>query len=381
MGSKGNNTNIGFLIKQGIKMCLQGAILPIVYQLCKSKKIDPDLVLFADAHHDELPDAMEEMYHQVVKSGKTVRLHFLDFGKASGRVLVRAILDFMKDYGRASAVFICDYYLPANSCRRRKETQVIQLWHACGGLKKFGMDAGDDIPGFYKGNPLKNVTLVTVSSPWCIPIYAGAMGLPERCIKALGVSRTDRYYREDFNHNCKVQFYNQYPQLADKKLILWAPTFRDNASNPKLIGGETIDRIQEQLGDDWYIIKKLHPHLEGKAGRSNCTIKTEELLPVCHIMITDYSSILFDYMIYRKPLILFAPDVDAYNTERGMYIDYNEIPGIHVRKEEELLSAVKEAACHSDDSRSFFDRYMGSCDGNSTSRIYEEVFHDAYEKV
>lgn len=368
--------NVRFLIKQGIKMCLQGVILPIVYRCCRTGKVDENLVLFADAHHDELPDTMEEIYREVVNSGKTVKTHFLDFGKASGFTLLRAMLSFIKDYSHASAVFICDYYLPANSCKKRQETQVIQLWHACGGLKKFGSDASEDIPGFYKGNPLKNVTLVTVSSPWCIPIYAGAMGLPKECVKALGVSRTDRYYRDSYNNTCRDKFYQQYPEVKGKKIILWAPTFRDNAANPTLVGADAIDALQEALGDDWYVIKKLHPHLEGKAGHSNCNLKTEELLPVCDVMITDYSSILFEYLIYHKPLVLYAPDVETYNTGRGMYIDYYEIPGTHVSDADKLLEAVQTATYDPVAASHFFDAYMSACDGHATARIIKEVLDE-----
>ena len=354
-------------------MCLQSLVLPVFYRYYSRKKIDENLVLFADAHHDGLPDAMEEMCRALEKEGKEVRFHCMDYAKASWRAVMTAMLRFMRDYGRAAAVFICDYYLPVSSCRRRPETRVIQLWHACGALKKFGFDAGEDIPGFYRGNPMKNVTLVTVSAPWCVPIYARAMGLPEENIKALGVSRTDRYYSEAYNERCRAAFYKSHPEAVGKKIVLWAPTFRGNAAAPRLTGSEAVEDLSDRLGDAWYVIRKLHPHLEGRAGYSSCREKTEELLPVCDVLITDYSSILFDYMIYQKPLVLYAPDETKYNHERGMYIAYREIPGQLVHRKEQLAEAVQHPVYDREKAQRFFEAYMSACDGHATERILQEL--------
>ncbi len=365
--------NIFYVIKQVVKMCLQSFIFPVLY-LCFKRKTDENLVLFADAHHDSLPDEMEEMYYEVKKTGKTVRTHFLDYAHASGRQIWKSVAAFMRDYGQASVVFICDYYLPAGACRKKAETKVVQLWHACGALKRFGFDAKDDVPGFYKGNPMKNVTLVTVSAKWCIPIYARAMGLPAERVQALGVSRTDRYFRASYQETCIESFYKEYPEARGKRIVLWAPTFRGNAGNPRLKGIEAVRELSESLGDEWYVIQKLHPHLEGKAGVSNCRIRTEKLLPVCDILITDYSSILFDYMIYQKPLILFAPDKKRYEMERGTYIPYSDIPGQHVSNKEDLLSAVKTAVYDPEAGQNFLKLYMEACDGHATERIIKCVF-------
>ena len=78
---------------------------------------------------------------------------------------------FMKGYAAAGYVYICSYFLPVSSCKKREETKVIQLWHSGGLLKKMGYDTGDDIPKYYKGNVTRNYDLVTVSSEVCIPVW------------------------------------------------------------------------------------------------------------------------------------------------------------------------------------------------------------------
>lgn len=363
-----------FLIKQGIKLISQYVFLPVLYFLFCVQKVDKDLVLFADAHHDELPDAMKEIYRAVADKNKTIHLHCLDYGKAYMLQVLGAMVRFTREYSKASVVFICDYYLPANSCRKRPQTQLIELWHACGILKKFGYDAEDDIPSFYKGKPLKNVTMTTVSAPCCIPIYANAMGLDEKNIIPTGISRTDRYFTDVFNERCRNQFYQQYPQAMGKKILIWAPTFRGNAGMPSVEGVEDILTLEEQLGEDWFVIRKFHPHMEEKVEKSNCSILTEELLPVCDVLITDYSTIMYDYMFYGKPLILFVPDLDTYVKRRGFYLDYKEIPAPVIRDSAKLTEAVLHACVNRQEYDAFIHKYLIACDGHATERIMNLVF-------
>ena len=64
--------------------------------------------------------------------------------------------NFMQVYAQAEYVFINSYFLPVSSCRKRKETTVVQLWHSGGLMKKMGYDTTEDIPKYYKGNPTAN---------------------------------------------------------------------------------------------------------------------------------------------------------------------------------------------------------------------------------
>lgn len=365
-----------FNIKQWLKMVLQYGILPVIYTIFRFWPIKKNKVIFADAHTDGLPYSMQYMYDVLEKEGKYIRMHCVDFRKASFLKMALEMFSFMKDYARAEVVFICDYYLPAASCKRRKGTQVVQLWHACGAFKKFGYDAREDISGMYKGSPMKNVSLATVSSDACVPIYASALHLPKDVVKATGVSRTDAYFDKNYRKACRDKFFALYPEARGRKILLWAPTFRGNAGSPKLEGLETVEQLQQKLGSQWYVIIKLHPHLEQKLKRSNCTMATEDLLAVADVLMTDYSSVMFDFMIMKKPVVLFAPDNSAYLKQRGFYLDYSSIPAVHVRDASELPYAVKSALTEAIDTKDFCRQYMGSCDGYATQRILKEVYQE-----
>ena len=371
-----------FRIKQYLKMLLQNLFLPLVYQwYARKKPIRRGLILFADAHHKEIPFSMRRMYEALCgrdgKDGAEVQVFAEDFGSMSYGALLRYLLRFMKAYAEAEYVFLCDYYLPAASCRKRSETTLVQLWHSCGLMKKIAYDAGDDIPKNYKGNMFGNYTWLTLSSEECVEVHAKALRIPEARIRATGVSRTDYYFDENWNQRCRERFFAEYPEARGKKIALWAPTFRQNAARPVLRGLEEVEAAAGELSSQWYFILKAHPHIDAHAQVSNCTIATEELLCAADVLITDYSSVLYDYLLYEKPVVLFAPDLEEYEKERGFYIDYRSMPFPLVWKKEALIRAVRDSekdfGKYHKELTAWKEIYAGACDGHATERILKLI--------
>ena len=367
-----------FWVKQIIKMIFQQVILPVIYNIYAVKPVIPNTVILADAHHDEIPFSMLAIKDELMQHPE-LQITELYWNNSSCSVLgiFRNMACFMKKYATAETVIICDNFLPAASCRKRKGTSVIQLWHACGAFKKFGYDTSADIPSYYKGNVLANCDLVTVSSQICVKPFSSAMRLPEKAVRPVGVSRTDLYFNDTFNQACRNQFFSQYPNSQGKKIVLWVPTFRGNPGIASVKGLDDILHARDQLKDTHYFIIKLHPHTQAHIEGTNCNISSEELLPVADVVITDYSSILFDAMIYKHPLIPFVPDLDEYLDNRGFYLDYNTLPGLRAQNLEQLLQILTdEDLLHSSVNKvytDFYDKYMASCDGHSTKRIINYI--------
>ena len=364
-----------YFIRQIIKMIVQSIVLPLVYNVSKKKKIDDNLVIFADAHHRSVPFSMERMRDTFLNSEYNVVELYTDYQTESYITVVKSMMKFMKIYANAKYVFICDNFLPVSSCNRRQETQVIQLWHAGGLLKKYAYDTEDDIPKYYKGNVFKNYTLTTVSADCCIPVYIRAMKQENETVKATGLSRTDCFFDEKYIEDCRREFYEKYPEAKGKKLILWAPTFRGKDLEPYVLGLEDVKKMQQELGDDYYVVMKMHPHLDAKEKLSNCDISTERILPIADMLIADYSSVIFDFTLYQKPIVLFVPDYDEFVSTRGLYIDLNEIPGPMVKDGNKLTeNVIKEfETFNKEEAEAFYKKYMGACDGKATKRILKEI--------
>lgn len=375
---------IVFGFRQIIKMFLQHIILPGIYRVgCLIKKVDSDLVVFADAHHTELPFSMQCMYRAVCEKPYNVVLHLHDYSHEGELRSLLHSFSFMLLYARAKYVFICDNFLPAASCKKRKETQVIQLWHSCGLMKKMGYDTAGDIPAYYKGNVYRNYDLVTVSAPCCVPFLTSAMRQEEGVVQAVGVSRTDIWFSEKWLSEIREAFFQCFPEAVGKRILLWAPTFRGNASAPQLAGAEAIDFLEKHLGDEWIVIRKVHPHIE-KAGCNTVPDTTgysewssEKLLAVTDVLVTDYSSILFDYVILQKPFVLFAPDREEYERERGLYVEYDSITPHIAEDPVQLAQQVKYVWTHRNQTEELNilkqcrEYHTASCDGHATERILD----------
>lgn len=370
--------------REQVKTIMQRYLLPMVYQISKRKQVRNNLVLLADAHHDSLPYSMWEIARALRESGKyEVQILCKDYQKGSKFTILKSMLQFMRAYANAGYVIICDNHLPVASCKKRSETKVIQLWHSGGALKRFGYDSPGNISADYHGgNVFANYDLVTVSSEYAIEPFTRAMKTDAAKILPLGISRTDWYFDEAKKQAVRERFFAQYPDAQGKQVILWAPTFRGSAASPELVGAEEIKRLKEALGGEYFLIEKLHPHAhskqkaQSKQNAQTTDLLAEELLVVTDVLISDYSSIIYDYAFFGRPLVLFAPDFEQYEKVCGFYENYDTIPAQVAHTYDELREAVVAAAKGADEKQwvsmlAFYKRTMSACDGHATQRILQ----------
>ena len=377
------NRKLTFHIRNLMKMAVQNCILPVAGFLARCRhRGEKTLYVFADAHHTSLPFSLEAMCHHVKAQGIEPVCHFYDYThEGSVRSLFHAI-SFMDLLAQAKYVFICDTFMPVSSGRKPKGTKIVQLCHFSGPFKKIGYATDDDVPSYYRGNVFKNYDLVSVSSDLYVPLLTDAMRQEPGAVQALGVSRSDVYFDEVWVSRCREEFYTEFPHAAGKKVLLWAPTFRGKASAPDTLDNERLSRLQEELGDDWLVLIKHHPHDDAMATnprhRSNCSISSERLLPVVDLLITDYSTVVLDYLAFDKPFILYAPDLEEYEATRGFFIDYRSI----------TENLTKDAAVLPDMVRKVYQDWLDGdrkdirrcqelltkmCDGHATERILSHL--------
>ena len=366
---------ISFRLRQLFKMCLQNLLLPCVYNFWhfRFRKQEKKQILLADSHHDAMPFSMAYMYQVLTQRGAPVVLDICNYSKLSLLHSTLRAIRFMKQYAQAKTVFICDSFLPAVSCKKDPDTKLVQLMHSCGLGKKIGYDATDDIPAGYRGYVYRNYDLVTVTSPNCVEPIAHGMRHSTDVVRAIGSSRSDFYFDPQWVQQRREDFYAAYPQAIGKTVILWAPTFRGNAADPRQVGMEQIEELEQALGEDFFLIRKVHPHVDNRYHLSNCTIPTEYLLPVADLMITDYSSIVVDFMFFQKPYVLFVPDLAQYLRERGTYVDLPSMSPYMVEHVADLKTAVLQALhqpCQDWVARNR-QFHLSACDGRSTERILE----------
>ncbi|MBQ6321772.1 MAG: CDP-glycerol glycerophosphotransferase family protein, partial [Lachnospiraceae bacterium] len=270
-----------------------------------------------------------------------------------------------------------DYVRYLRHVRLKSSQRVIQLWHACGAFKRFGR-LGTNIALDTDIATHAQYSLCCVSGEAIRLTYADAFAIPPRRVAALGVPRTDLFFDRAYIDSVKNRLYQAFPQFAGKKIFLHAPTFRDVGRDRRVFVPELdFDTFSAHLPENTILLICPHPimtepilHREYPNILEIRDYSTNEMMFVSDLLITDYSSVIFEYALLRKPMVFFCYDLAIYN--RGFYLRYPEdLPGSVVTNQEELESYLGDETRQLVDERyeQFLRRYMTACDGNSSRRI------------
>lgn len=235
---------------------------------------------------------------------------------------------------------------------KRKNQYYIQTWHSSLRLKQIEKDAEELLPRHY-------VRMARHDSRKCDLLLSGckySTDIFKRCfwyngpIFEHGTPRNDLFFRNDPELRKKI--IDQLNLTPDHKIVLYAPTFRNNGDLDiyKLNYAEITGKLQSKFGGDWVALVKLHPHLLAKSGQLVFGDKVidvtsyddiQELLSISDVLISDYSSVIFDFSLTRRPCFLYVPDIEDYvKKERQLYFDINHLPFVSSRSNEELLKAI-----------------------------------------
>ena len=292
---------------------------------------------------------------------------------------------------RARVVVVDDYFFPLYVVRPRAGTTIVQTWHASGALKRFGLSvrgasfgAGEALTDRVRIHGTYDVCLV--GSAEAATHYADAFGLPlDRFRWDLGIPRTDRFFDAGARRETERRVRERYDIPAGMRVVLWAPTFRgDRVTEARDPGALDLARLGAAIGDDHVLLLRLHPFVRDRAplGESARAFVRDvsghpdihELMDVSDVLVTDYSSAIFEFSLLERPMAFFAPDLDAYERERGFYVDYRSwVPGPVVATTDELAAWLRSGSFDLDRVRRFRDASFAVADGRATARFVDEV--------
>ena len=318
----------------------------------------------------------------------------------SDRRIKRSLKDRFKliyNLSVSKYILLDDFSRTTSYIKVRKNQELIQLWHGPGAYKKFGHsralgsgDLKDTVihPGY------KKYTIATVSSEDIRPCYAEAFSISVDKVHATGFPRTDLFFdKKEMNQKIK-NVYKKYPFMKDKKVILFAPTYRGTKVSDAYYDFDKIDlgKIYKEYKDEYVFVFKWHPALynniaNGKVEGFDFSKYSDfyydlseerdinDLLLVSDILITDYSSVIFDWAFLERPIIYFAYDKEDYENGRGLYFPFDEyIFGSVAKNCDELIKAIKKKDLCKSKRKKFIDKFIGACDGHSTEKTYKFIF-------
>ena len=252
-----------------------------------------------------------------------------------------------------------------------KGTKVLQVWHACGAVKKFG----NQIKRSY---PIQGYDAVLCSAPYWKDIYADAFDVNSDQVYVTGLPRIDELLDKKRQKDQVDKLYAKYPRFKNKKCILYAPTFRGHMVKGFQVASFDISKVLDILGDEYCILYKFHPllpdiHIDHKRAVDCHDEDLYALMHVSDVLISDYSSVILDYSLLDKPMIGYIDDVEDYDQTVGFNLDYKkEFPGPVCFNEEELIHALKHLKKDSKIYK-FQQKYIVHADGQNTKRVIQLI--------
>ncbi len=347
-------------------------------------------IVFLEVREDHVTDSFALLYEQLRKSGKwDVHTVFIQEGMKGRRQVRENCLKAIPVLADARYIFIDDSCYFFSSLPLRPGTEAIQVWHACGAFKKFGYSVADKKFGSNARElerfPVhKNFTYVTVSSPEVVWAYAQAFHMEKRKkdILPTGISRTDVFY-SPVRIRAAHELVSTISGISrGKKIILYAPTFRGKVASAAAPDQLDIRAMKKALGQEYFLLIKQHPFVKHRPPvPSDCTdfamdvtdqMRIDDLLMVSDIVISDYSSLIFEYSIFERPMIFFAYDLKDYNDWRGFYYAYDQMtPGPIFVKTEQIIDYIQHIEERFDrvQVHNFREKFMSACDGHATEKI------------
>lgn len=381
-------------VRATAKDLLLGIALPLVYRWAARRSVVAGRAIFLESKEPSLPDSFQLMWSRLLEvPGMSVEFLSLGEGRVRLRQYYKNSVAAVREVATAQYVFLNDASNVISCLPLRSETRVVQLWHGCGAFKKWGMSTADLIFGGSRKDLLrhpfyKNLFLVTVSSPEVVWAYEEAMVLQDEpgVVKPLGVSRTDVFFDKAFLEAARLKVESVVPRAVGRKMLLYAPTFRGRVASATAPDALDIAAMERMLGDAFVLLIKHHPFVKDRplvpASCDNFAFDVTEELSINDLLccadmcISDYSSLVFEYSLFERPMLFFAFDKDEYEDWRGFFYDYDELtPGPVCETTRELIERIVDFDKEFDPSvvRDFRKKFMSSCDGHSTERVIDYV--------
>ena len=274
-----------------------------------------------------------------------------------------------------------------------KRTFYFNTWHGSA-IKRLGNDMNINSFGNFSKEKEKKTCLFDVfcaQSEYDINIFSSCFSIPKDCFEVIGLPRNDELVINN-NESTITNIKNKLKIPLEKKVILYAPTFReydrDYGNNCVLVPPMNLEKWKKVLGGDYVLLFRAHYEVVKTMDIEDNTFirnvskypNINELMLISDILLSDYSSIYFDYSILGRPMICWAYDFELYNQKRGLYFDIRNVLGdTKVVTEDDVLDTILNEKGNRREiiSKAFRDEYVksyGSASLQSLDIIYKKCY-------
>ncbi|MFC6260264.1 CDP-glycerol glycerophosphotransferase family protein [Levilactobacillus fujinensis] len=282
---------------------------------------------------------------------------------------------------RARVLFCDNYYAFLGGLHHPKRMRIVQMWHAAGAIKRFGWD--DPTTGQRSQSDQRRFQAVydqfddyVVGAAAMGAVFSKSYRVPADRMYVLGYPRSDRLNDTDWVAQAQAKVARLAPELTGHRVILYAPTYRDGAMFTPPTGLAQALRADSEAR----VVVKLHPVLADQATNLQSQLgeqvvvaqqlSTAELLTVAETVVTDYSSVAFDYSLLPNAhsLLFYLFDLPTYSQDPGVQDDlYDWLPSRALVDSQHLAAAI--AADAPTDFTQFNQHWNSANDGQATTRV------------
>lgn len=299
---------------------------------------------------------------------------------------LKSWMDLLKKMAMSDFIFLDDHAPVLDWLILDKDTTLIQLWHAGAGFKSSGYSRWGHIgcPAPYSCH--RQYKYGISGSKNIAHFFSEVWGINDSQVLPTGMPRIDEFLDEDYRSKKTKELYEKYPMCKDKKVILFAPTYRGTNKANAHYPYELIDfkRLYELCGDTYVVLFKMHPWVASQVpiaeqykdrfadvGRYP---NINDLFYITELLITDYSSNIFEYSLMKKPMLFFAFDEIQYSFSRGFHRAYEEsAPGKVCHSFEEVLQAIAENDFEYPKVEEYVEKHFDHIDSHASDRVIDWI--------
>jgi len=375
-------------------VALRATLVRLGFLVGRFLPIRPRVVL-ATGHGARITGNLAWIRDGIGSSRPEIGVSVFTFRPGHGRWrLARAAIHALRSgfhLATATLFVVDDYFFPMYVIRRRPGTTFVQVWHACGAFKKFGysvVEAGFGADEEYARSIgiHANYDLCLVSAARFAPFYAEAFRAPpERFTARLGIPRTDLFFDDERRAAAAAGVRRRYGIPESRRVLLYAPTFRGERTTVARDPADLdLGALRDAVGNDHVLLFRSHPFVGARPAADPALAgfvidvsdhpELNDLMLVSDVLITDYSSAIFEFALLGRPIVFFAPDLAAYEAERGFYFDYRTgVPGPVLTTSSDVAAYLRAGVFDVDRVRRFAAASFDVADGRATERFVGEV--------
>lgn len=270
---------------------------------------------------------------------------------------------------------------------KKPEQVYIETWHGSMGIKRVGKDDVKQRKWVKVAKKVGEITSYCISnSDFETDVYR-TTHWPKTPVWMFGHPRNDELFNKEKCEEVRQKIVQKYNLDPEDQFILYAPTFRDSGHTDcyDIDYEALVESLQQRFDGNWKVLLRLHFHDRKmklkKSAFPECVVNVtsypdmQELIQASDAGITDYSSWAYDFVLTRRPLFIYATDLEEYNTERGLYFPLETTPFPIATDNPTLLESV--ARFDDQDYQRRIDEFLAGkgCveDGHAAERVVEEL--------